>query len=83
MDFSHYEFTLNREKTYWWHRVRREIVVPLAKGKVLDVGCSGGALLSELPGSFGVDISADAVAFCKKRGLAKRYNRLGRKFAIS
>jgi len=63
MDYSHYEFTFKKEKLYWWHRVRREIVVPLCTGSLLDVGCGCGSLLTEIPQSSGFDISPSQYPF--------------------
>ncbi|PCI05312.1 MAG: hypothetical protein COB78_01505 [Hyphomicrobiales bacterium] len=36
--------------------------------KILDFGCGDGALLSELGGSYGVEISSHAIDFARKKG---------------
>jgi SAM-dependent methyltransferase len=73
------------EGAHWWFAGRRRILegflaqvaptLPVAAGerpRILDVGCGTGANL-EMLGRFGdaagVDVSADALAFCRARGL--------------
>jgi SAM-dependent methyltransferase len=66
----------------WWFRGRRDAVVQLLRGagrrsRILDVGCSGGALLHALGGAGftraeGIDISREAVSACRKRGIRAR-----------
>lgn len=64
----------HQEKTYWWHVAKRKLVCAFIQGKkVLDVGCGTGAMLSELKSkgftTFGIDGSAEALKFCRQRGL--------------
>ena len=70
------------EEKHWWFAGRRKIIagflesicrkLPDRKLNILDVGCGTGANL-ELLGQFGeaqgVDVSSDALAFCRQRGL--------------
>jgi len=66
------------EKHHWWHRARRHIIftllsryAPQNHGKVLDVGCGPGTTMSYLKKFgqvIGIDISSDAVKFCRDSG---------------
>ena len=75
-----YSIMYEEEGTHWWFVGRRRILSQMARealqGKtsprILDVGCGTGAnleMLGELGRADGVDISEDALAFCKARGL--------------
>ena len=67
------------EKDYWWFAARRDIIFRLIgkekrNPKILDIGCSGGALLNELKhrgfiNLYGIDISKQAIITAKKQGL--------------
>ena len=70
------------EQSHWWHVGRRRIISGFVqqiceqitghRPRILDVGCGTGAnlmLLSEFGEAEGVDISPDALAFCRERGL--------------
>jgi SAM-dependent methyltransferase len=68
------------EETHWWHTARRRIVVDWIESRypdsidldVLDAGCGTGAMLLQLAhlGSVeGVDMSDEALDFCRQRGL--------------
>jgi SAM-dependent methyltransferase len=72
------------EQSHWWHVGRRKIIgtfveeicssVKDRKARILDLGCGTGAnllLLSQYGDAEGVDISDDALAFCRERGLQK------------
>lgn len=72
------------EQTHWWYIGRRRILsgfvedicrkVTDRKPRILDVGCGTGAnllMLSEYGHVEGVDVSEDALAFCRARGLDK------------
>ena len=72
------------EQEHWWHIGRRRIIASFIEricgevkdrpARILDVGCGTGAnllLLSKYGDAEGVDISDDALAFCRKRGLQK------------
>ena len=72
------------EESHWWHIGRRRIIASFAKEicervsdrrpQILDVGCGTGgnlAMLSQFGDAEGVDVSPDALAFCRARGLNK------------
>lgn len=69
------------EDTHWWFTGRRDmimrIVAPMQKNiGILEIGCSGGALLRELrlagfTDVHGIDVSKKAVEVCKARGLER------------
>lgn len=72
------------EQSHWWHVGRRRIIesfvkeickqLPNKPPHILDVGCGTGAnllLLSKFGDAEGVDVSADALSFCRERGLEK------------
>ena len=68
----------NEEKN-WWFVGRRKAVLRMLEGvpksaKIVDIGCSGGALLLDLKTKgytdlHGVDFSPEAITLCEKRGL--------------
>ena len=67
------------EAEHWWFRARGEILVGLVEqhlapgSRVLDIGCGTGFFLEALKDRFeiaGLDPSAQAVSFCRARGLA-------------
>jgi SAM-dependent methyltransferase len=72
-----YEF----EERHWWFRSRRRIVAALiaraelpVSPRILDAGCGTGRNLVEygkLGPVEGVDVSADAVEFCRLRGVER------------
>lgn len=72
---EHYE----QEDRHWWFRGKRAVIWALVhrvdlpdKARVLDAGCGTGRTLVELGAlgpAAGVDPSAEAVAFCHRRGL--------------
>lgn len=70
------------EGTHWWYRGRRRIISSFVKEicsrikdrrpQILDVGCGTGAnlvMLGEFGDAHGIDVSHDALSFCKERGL--------------
>jgi SAM-dependent methyltransferase len=72
------------EQSHWWHVGRRRIIAGFVEAicrnvkdrrpRILDVGCGTGAnllMLSKYGDAEGVDISEDALAFCRERGLQK------------
>ncbi len=78
-----YSIMYEVEGTHWWFAGRRRIISSFvekicrelgntARPRILDVGCGTGANL-ELLGKYGdaegVDISQEALAFCRARGL--------------
>jgi ubiquinone/menaquinone biosynthesis C-methylase UbiE len=66
------------EKFHWWFRARREIILKLLAGvpkdaSILDVGCSGGAVLQALKvkgfnNVTGIDVSEEAIQECHQQG---------------
>src|SRR5882757_6914746 len=70
------------EGSHWWFVGRRAILEGFLKGiihnlksqnpKILDVGCGTGAnleMLSQFGKAEGVDVSDDALEFCRQKGL--------------
>src|SRR5689334_8824306 len=82
MEAHHYPILFEVEEKHWWYVGRRQIIASLiermsatlnkSNPKILDVGCGTGGNLKML-GAYGnaegVDISQDAVDFCRERGL--------------
>lgn len=77
-----YPILYELEESHWWYVGRRRIIASFIKEicdqvtdrkpRILDVGCGTGAnlkTLSEFGEAEGVDISSDALAFCRERGL--------------
>ncbi len=70
-------FVLERE--HFWHISKRKTVIALlqkylkiSSPKILDYGCGTGEnvrALSKIGESFGIDISSDAIEFCKVKGV--------------
>jgi SAM-dependent methyltransferase len=82
MQLHTYPIMYEVEEKHWWYVGRRRIIETFLDGvckslgavrpRILDVGCGTGANLVAL-GRFGevegVDISPDAIEFCRERGL--------------
>ena len=79
MEKSFYQEYFFFEKDNWWFVARRKILLHLLRShltrraglRVLDAGCGTGInvqVLGEFGHVTGVDISDDAIAFCRKRG---------------
>jgi len=79
-----YPIMLRIEQSHWWYTGRRKILTSFVEDicrrvtdrrpRILDVGCGTGAnllMLSQFGDAEGVDISEDALAFCRERGLEK------------
>jgi len=79
-----YPIMFRIEESHWWYTGRRKILssfvedicrrVTDRRPRILDVGCGTGAnllMLSQYGDAEGVDISEDALAFCRERGLEK------------
>ena len=84
MDTHTYPILFTVEQSHWWHTGRRKIIAAFVeeicrrvtdrRPRILDVGCGTGAnllMLSKYGDAEGVDISEDALAFCRDRGLDK------------
>lgn len=82
MQSHHYPILYEVEETHWWYVGRRRIIQYLVEKirttlnnpnpRILDVGCGTGANLKMLRAygkAEGVDISPQAVDFCRERGL--------------
>ena len=76
-----YEVMYEIEDAHWWYRGRRRIIAGLMEGicrefkdtrpRILDVGCGTGAnlrLLEKFGDVEGIDVSEEALAFCRERG---------------
>jgi SAM-dependent methyltransferase len=77
-----YPIMFRIEQSHWWYTGRRKILTSFVadicrrvtdrRPRILDVGCGTGAnllMLSQFGDAEGVDISEDALAFCRERGL--------------
>jgi SAM-dependent methyltransferase len=74
-----YQADWDMEETHWWFRSRRAVLWALVERaeppespRILDAGCGTGRNLAEfgrLGPAEGIDFSADAVEFCRRRGL--------------
>ena len=80
MDLHTYEILYRSEATHWWLAARRNIVLDSIRQSYpgrhdlhfLDAGCGTGLMLQELlplGTAEGVDISDEALQFCRRRGL--------------
>ncbi len=79
-----YPIMFRVEQSHWWYTGRRKILADFVeeicrrvtdrRPRILDVGCGTGAnllMLSQFGDAEGVDVSEDALAFCRERGLEK------------
>jgi Methylase involved in ubiquinone/menaquinone biosynthesis len=79
-----YPIMFRVEQSHWWYTGRRKILADFVekicrqvkdrRPRILDVGCGTGAnllMLSNYGDAEGVDVSEDALAFCRERGLDK------------
>lgn len=77
-----YPILFEVEGSHWWYIGRRRIISQFVRDicakftdrrpKIVDVGCGTGAnlvLLGEFGDACGVDVSTQALAFCRERGL--------------
>src|SRR5881394_2226945 len=77
-----YPILFEVEESHWWYIGRRRIIASFVKAicdqvkdrraRILDVGCGTGAnlvRLADFGDAEGVDISPDALKFCRERGL--------------
>jgi SAM-dependent methyltransferase len=80
LDLHTYEILYETEATHWWLAARRNIVLDWIQQRypervdleMLDAGCGTGLMLQELAvlgTPRGVDISNEALQFCRLRGL--------------
>jgi len=79
-----YSIMYEVEGKHWWFAGRRRIIEGFVeqaiadmgklKPRILDVGCGTGAnlqMLSQFGAAEGVDVSTEALDFCRARGLAR------------
>jgi SAM-dependent methyltransferase len=86
MERHTYAIMYEVEGSHWWFAGRRRILESFVKEivakldvqgrapRILDVGCGTGAnleMLAQFGETEGVDVSEDALAFCRARGLTK------------
>ena len=76
-----YPILFELEGSHWWFRGRRRILTEFLRDittrlgrrpRIADVGCGTGAnlmMLGEFGDACGIDVSTDALAFCRERGL--------------
>ncbi len=77
-----YAILYDVEGSHWWYIGRRRILSSFVKEicsrikdrrpKILDVGCGTGAnlmMLGDFGEAHGIDVSYDAISFCRERGL--------------
>ena len=68
------------EETHWWYRALHRLIFDTLEKelpdwrekKILDVGCGTGSILKQLGNpekNVGVDLAAEAISFCRERGL--------------
>ncbi len=82
MDKQYESIYHSAEDTNWWFKARQDFVYRFLKlhayapdTRILDIGCGGGGLLSYLQQRgfsklSGIDLSPEAIAFCKSRNLS-------------
>jgi SAM-dependent methyltransferase len=84
MQHHTYSIMYEVEGKHWWFAGRRRIIAGFVervikdigklRPRILDVGCGTGAnlqMLSQFGAAEGVDVSPEALDFCRARGLAK------------
>jgi SAM-dependent methyltransferase len=83
MEQHTYSIMYEVEGKHWWFAGRRRIITGFVEEacrdlgtppRILDVGCGTGAnlqMLAQFGSAEGVDVSADALEFCRSRGLAE------------
>lgn len=80
MNTAEYKTMYELESFYWWHVARRKLLtdlvaelnIPREKTLLLDVGCGTGlnhSVLSQFGEAYGADMSPEALAFSRARGV--------------
>lgn len=82
MEQGEYRRMFELERTHWWFWAKHRLITSLVRrfrpnldGRVLDIGCGGGAVAELLHGLglkrvVGLDFSPDAARFCRDRGVS-------------
>ena len=86
MQAHHYPILYEVEETHWWYVGRRRLLESFIADlclalnrpglRILDVGCGTGAnlkMLARYGESEGIDVSQQALDFCRLRGIAARF----------
>lgn len=85
MNLEEYARMYDAEDRQWWYAGMRAISLALLRpvladgGRILDAGCGTGRNLVEFAGwarPVGVDLSEEAIRFCRERGVAAARGRL-------
>ncbi|MBI5741576.1 MAG: class I SAM-dependent methyltransferase [Nitrospirae bacterium] len=81
MEEKEYEVMYSVEDDHWWYSGLRKLVLAFVdsfisrreKQVILDAGCGTGGMLAECDAydAFGLDISEEAIRFCRMRNLVK------------
>ena len=68
---SYHDYLRNRSRYGLWYRANwlYPRIVPHLTGRTIDIGCGIGDMLRFRPGTIGVDIDAQNVAYCRDQGL--------------
>ena len=80
MESNEYATMFRVEETHWWYQALAGIIFQALETelpdwrekKILDAGCGTGAILQRLGNpekNVGIDLAAEAVEFCRQRGL--------------
>jgi len=76
-----YQDLFELEEKHWWHLSKRKVLLEIIKDlnlnkfrnpKILEIGCGTGKnleVLDKFGKTLGLDISEEAIKFCRKRGL--------------
>jgi ubiquinone/menaquinone biosynthesis C-methylase UbiE len=81
MERSEYATMFRVEETHWWYSALRRLIFQTLEAElpdwrereILDAGCGTGAILKRLDNpekNVGIDLSLEAISFCRQRGLA-------------
>jgi len=80
MERSEYATMFRVEETHWWYQALHRLIFQALEWEspdwrnkeILDIGCGTGAILKELGNpekNTGIDLSPEAISFCRQRGL--------------
>jgi SAM-dependent methyltransferase len=78
MEADEFQVMFENEKAHWWYVSKRRIIRTLFRKQknsaILDIGCGTGIVLKELEKYgevYGLDVSKEAIEFCRERGIKK------------